>query len=108
MGYSRMIGLVTIRGVEACRVCANIHLEKEIQSNEERFCSFEQIKTLVMTWNVGAATPRTLRYSDQDKAFFPDLLKESNLPDILVFGFQELVDLEDTKTTASESQSDGT
>jgi len=31
------------------------------------------------------------------------LLQGSDSPDILVFGFQELVDLEDKKTTASKS-----
>jgi hypothetical protein len=76
-----------------------------MQSQEDRFCDFEQIKTLVMTWNAGAATPHSLRYAEKDRSFFSDLLKESDLPDIVVFGFQELVDLEDKKTTASKSRS---
>jgi hypothetical protein len=54
-----------------------------------------------MTWNAGASTPHSLRYAEQDKTFLPQLLNESGVPDILVFGFQELVDLEDKKTTAS-------
>jgi hypothetical protein len=54
-----------------------------------------------MTWNAGASTPYSLRYAD-DKTFFPNLLKESDMPDILIFGFQELVDLEDKTTTASK------
>lgn len=62
----------------------------------------EQIKALVMTWNAGASTPHNLRYAEQDKNFLPNLLKESDVPDILIFNFQELVDLEDKKTTASE------
>jgi hypothetical protein len=62
----------------------------------------EQIKALVITWNAGASTPHNLRYAEQDKNFLPKLLKESDVPDILIFNFQELVDLEDTKTTASE------
>ncbi len=56
-----------------------------------------------MTWNAGASTPHSLRYAEQDRDFLPNLLKESNVPDILIFNFQELVDLEDKKTTASES-----
>lgn len=55
-----------------------------------------------MTWNAGASTPSSLRSSASDAAFFPDLLRGSGSPDILVFGFQELVDLEDKKTTASK------
>lgn len=72
-----------------------------MQSQDDKFCDFEQIRALVMTWNAGASTPHSLRYAEQDAAFFPNLMRESNTPDILVFGFQELVDLEDKKTTAS-------
>lgn len=54
-----------------------------------------------MTWNAGASTPFHLQHSAQDQTFFRDLLQSSDCPDILVFGFQELVDLEDKKTTAS-------
>lgn len=75
-------------------------LESEMQAQDENFCSFQQIKTLVMTWNAGASTPSSLRKADQDASFFPNLLLTSDSPDILVFGFQELVDLEDKKTTA--------
>ncbi len=55
-----------------------------------------------MTWNAGASTPYHLQHSTQDADFFRDLFQSNDLPDILVFGFQELVDLEDKKTTASE------
>ena len=76
--------------------------ENEMQSQDHQFCNFQQIRTLVMTWNAGASTPSSLRSSESDAAFFPDLLRGSESPDILVFGFQELVDLEDKKTTASK------
>jgi hypothetical protein len=72
-----------------------------MQSQEADFCELKPIKTLVMTWNAGASTPYHLQHSDQDAKFFRDLFQSSNAPDILVFGFQELVDLEDKKTTAS-------
>jgi len=73
-----------------------------MHSQEAEFCDLTDIKALVMTWNAGASTPYHLQHSDQDAAFFRDLLQGSDSPDILVFGFQELVDLEDKKTTASE------
>jgi hypothetical protein len=72
-----------------------------MQSQEKEFCDLTNIKALVMTWNAGATTPWHLQQKDQDNTFFPNLLQASNSPDILVFGFQELVDLEDKKTTAS-------
>ncbi|RFU31500.1 hypothetical protein B7463_g4804, partial [Scytalidium lignicola] len=71
-----------------------------MQSQEATFCDLKPIKALVMTWNAGASTPYHLQHSEEDAAFFRDLIKTSNTPDILVFGFQELIDLEDKKTTA--------
>ena len=72
-----------------------------MQSQEKDFCEFSAAKALVMTWNAGATTPYTLRNNDRDALFFRDLLQSSDRPDILIFGFQELVDLEDKTRTAS-------
>ena len=72
-----------------------------MHSQEADFCDLTTVKTLVMTWNAGASTPYHLQHSDNDASFFRNLLRSSDSPDILVFGFQELVDLEDKKTTAS-------
>jgi hypothetical protein len=80
---------------------SNIIAENQMQSQEADFCDLQSIKTLVMTWNAGASTPYHLQHSEQDNRFFKDLLQSSDCPDIIVFGFQELVDLEDKKTTAS-------
>lgn len=73
-------------------------IENEMQSQEASFCELQSIKALVMTWNAGATTPYHLQHSDQDAAFFKSLIQESDCPDVIVFGFQELVDLEDKKT----------
>jgi hypothetical protein len=75
--------------------------ETQMHSQEKDFCELRKIKTLVMTWNAGASTPYHLQHSEQDARFFRNLIQSSGSPDILVFGFQELVDLEDKKTTAS-------
>lgn len=76
-------------------------LEDEMKSKDGEYCSFEKIKALILTWNAGASTPHSLRYSESDATFFRDLLQNSDSPDIIVFGFQELVDLEDKTATAS-------
>ena len=75
-------------------------LEDDLKSKEDKYCEFEEIRALVFTWNAGASTPHGLRYSGNDANFFPDLLQSSESPDILVFSFQELVDLEDKTATA--------
>lgn len=76
------------------------YVENEMKALEAQYCEFEDIKTMVMTWNAGASTPNSLRYSDQDSVFIQNLLQSSGSPDILIFGFQELVDLEDKTATA--------
>ena len=75
-------------------------LENDLQSRDAEYCSFQDIKTLVFTWNCGASTPSSLRNQEADSTFMRNLLISSGSPDILVFGFQELVDLEDKKATA--------
>jgi hypothetical protein len=81
------------------------YAENRMQERDNTFCKFANIKALVMTWNAGASTPHSLRYAEKDASFLRELLQSSNSPDILVFGFQELVDLEDKKATASKSGS---
>jgi hypothetical protein len=76
-------------------------LEAEMQRNDVEFCSFREIKALVCTWNAGASKPQDLLIRDSDKVFLESVLNSIDSPDIIVFGFQELVDLEDKKITAS-------
>ncbi|KAK8004354.1 hypothetical protein PG989_004073 [Apiospora arundinis] len=75
-------------------------LETEMKALDTQYCEFQDIRTMCMTWNAGASTPSSLRYSEQDSTFIKNLLESSDCPDILVFGFQELVDLEDKTATA--------
>ncbi|ORY71883.1 Endonuclease/exonuclease/phosphatase [Pseudomassariella vexata] len=75
-------------------------LENEMKARDAQYSEFEDIKALVMTWNAGASTPSSLRRDEQDAAFIQNLLQTSDCPDILIFGFQELVDLEDKTATA--------
>lgn len=75
-------------------------LEEDMKSKDTQYCSFDQIKVQIMTWNAGASTPYSLRYSDGDATFFQELVQSSGSPEIFIFGFQELVDLEDKTATA--------
>lgn len=68
-----------------------------MEHRDVEFCTFRELKTVVLTWNAGAATPGSVRTSD----FIKDALRPEDPPDIVVFGFQELVDLENKKITAS-------
>ncbi|KAJ9659456.1 hypothetical protein H2201_007347 [Coniosporium apollinis] len=75
-------------------------LENDMQEHDEDYCDFREIMALVMTWNAGAAKPSSLKHDEHGGSFFQDLLRPDDPPDILVFGFQELVDLENKKVTA--------
>lgn len=77
-------------------------LEDQMKTKDAKYCQFEELRAMILTWNAGASTPHSLRYSQGDADFFQNLLQDSDRPDILIFGFQELVDLEDKTATASK------
>ncbi|KAL2880934.1 hypothetical protein SGCOL_003584 [Colletotrichum sp. CLE4] len=76
--------------------------EAEMKAMDTQYCEFQDLKVLCMTWNAGASTPHSLRYAQEDAEFIKSLLTSNSSPDILIFGFQELVDLEDKTATARE------
>ncbi|KAK2879980.1 hypothetical protein FQN49_000706 [Arthroderma sp. PD_2] len=71
-------------------------LEARMQSKDVEYCQFQEISAAIVTWNSGATVPGKLSNSN----FIRDAIHPESAPDILVFGFQELVDLEDKKITA--------
>ncbi|CAN9223153.1 unnamed protein product [Alternaria alternata] len=75
-------------------------LENLMQQRDSEYCEFRELSARVMTWNAGATKPANIRNTEQDRNFFREIIEPGNSPDILVFGFQELVDLEDKKITA--------
>ena len=77
-------------------------LEARMQDHDTEFCTFEEVTAAVLTWNAGATKPSYLRNDQKDNNFFRDYLTSHHPPDIFIFGFQELVDLEDKKVTASK------
>lgn len=70
-------------------------IETEMQERDVEYCTFREIRAAVVTWNVGASTPYDLR-SD----FIAEAIHSDDPPEILAFGFQEVVDLEDRTVTA--------
>ena len=95
-------------GSDSCIDCdsirnTNVSAEDDMQDRDTEYCSFRETTALVVSWNAGAATPTHLRYEESDSQFFQSILQSGPPPDLLVFGFQELVDLEDKKLTASSS-----
>ncbi|KAG8855867.1 hypothetical protein FRB96_006689 [Tulasnella sp. 330] len=80
-------------------------IENELMKRESEFCSFRPVKMLVCTFNIDAAKPDALATyagdSGVDNAnFLENVLRSVDSPDILVFGFQEVIDLESKGLTA--------
>ncbi|PGH00708.1 hypothetical protein AJ79_08128 [Helicocarpus griseus UAMH5409] len=71
-------------------------LEARMHDRDVDYCQFREITAAVITWNAGATVPGNLK----DSKFIKEAVHADNPPDILVFGFQELVDLENKKITA--------
>ena len=76
-------------------------LDTRMQVHDSEYCTFQEITAAVLTWNAGASKPTYLSQNKEDNNFFREYLAGGKEPpDIFVFGFQELVDLEDKKVTA--------
>lgn len=72
-----------------------------MQKHDIDYCTFREIKARVLTWNAGASTPIDFRHDGKSTDFFRELLHVGTSPEVLVFDFQELIDLEDKRLTAS-------
>ncbi|SJX64232.1 uncharacterized protein SRS1_14882 [Sporisorium reilianum f. sp. reilianum] len=86
-------------------------IEAEKGQREAEFCTYRSIKTLHVTFNMDAASPGDLETSAENMEVFASMLRNAcqvgsdslaaeRPPDVIVFGFQELIDLESKKLTA--------
>jgi hypothetical protein len=70
-------------------------LENAMHEADVEYCAFREIRAAIVTWNVGASNPLEVRGD-----FICDAIHVEDPPELLVFGFQEVVDLEDRAVTA--------
>ncbi|KAL8711776.1 MAG: hypothetical protein Q9220_003947 [cf. Caloplaca sp. 1 TL-2023] len=77
--------------------------ESELRAKDTSWCVFREIEAVIMTWNAGAATTAHLRSEEKNANLLSMIVPPGKAPDLLIFGFQELVDLEDKKLTAKSS-----
>ncbi|KAG8702323.1 hypothetical protein FRC09_004804, partial [Ceratobasidium sp. 395] len=75
-------------------------IDEEMQKREQQYSTYRDIKVLVCTWNIDSQKPDSLGASDYNRNFLDNMLKSGDRPDIIVFGFQEVIDLENKKLTA--------
>lgn len=63
-----------------------------MKSKEASFCLYENVTIQIYSWNLDSRKPSDLEPNDH--AMIEDWLVSVDSPDVIVFGFQELVDLE--------------
>lgn len=67
---------------------------------EKEFSSFRDMKVLIVSYNLDSAKPDAFAGTAENMNFLEDALHSVDSPDIIVFGFQELIDLESRKMAA--------
>lgn len=75
--------------------------DQALVTRQEEYCTFRDIKAMVCTWNIDSAKPTEL--VGENAHFLTDCLNSVDSPDIIIFGFQEVIPLTDKKLTASQS-----
>ncbi|KAF8341436.1 DNase I-like protein [Cantharellus anzutake] len=80
------------------------YVETELLRREARYSLFYDLKILICSWNIDASRPDMLTCNGESVSFLPEVLRSvgdgADAPDIIVFGFQEVIDLESRKLTA--------
>lgn len=85
-------------------------LERELLKREAEFSTYRKIKVQICSWNIDSCKPADLHGDTVNIEFLNNAISSSidpaitspDPPEIIVFGFQEVVDLENKKVTASE------
>ncbi|GAA5867868.1 hypothetical protein JCM1840_003469 [Sporobolomyces johnsonii] len=75
-------------------------IDSELHLRQPDFCTFRSVRALCVSWNIDASRPSDLVGSPDNLEFFKNALTSVDSPDIISFGFQEMIDLEDKKLTA--------
>ncbi|PPQ83593.1 hypothetical protein CVT25_006343 [Psilocybe cyanescens] len=76
-------------------------IDKELVKTETSFSGFRELTVLVCSWNCDSARPDSLSGNETNFSFLNDVLHSvSTPPDVIAFGFQEVIDLESRKMVA--------
>ncbi|KAJ7775743.1 DNase I-like protein [Mycena maculata] len=75
-------------------------VDTELMKRESSFSTFRDLSVLIISWNADSARPDALTGDPANINFLQDALTSVECPDIITFGFQEVVDLESRKMVA--------
>ncbi|KAJ3055090.1 hypothetical protein HK097_011532, partial [Rhizophlyctis rosea] len=84
-------------------------IESQLRARESEYATYGSLKVLVGSWNLDSCKPAELdddgpggTATADDAQFLGKWMATVEDPDIIVFGFQELVDLESSKVNAKQ------
>jgi hypothetical protein len=72
-----------------------------MQEREAEYCRFRDLTVLISSWNIDSSKPGDLSGSPENQSFLQQCLTSVETPDVIVFGWQEVIDLNNRKLTAS-------
>ncbi|KAK7053763.1 IPPc domain-containing protein [Favolaschia claudopus] len=75
-------------------------VDLQLMKREASFSTFRDLSVLIVSWNADSARPDALTGDAGNLSFLHDALTSVDCPDIIAFGFQEVVDLESRKMVA--------
>ncbi|WWC90809.1 uncharacterized protein L201_005746 [Kwoniella dendrophila CBS 6074] len=75
-------------------------IDKQLVLRQPDYCTFRDIKLLVCSWNIDSAKTTDLSGSEANSRWLEECINSVDSPDIIVFGFQEVIPLTDKKLTA--------
>ncbi|GAA5986711.1 hypothetical protein JCM11641_007746 [Rhodosporidiobolus odoratus] len=75
-------------------------LDSELHLRQPDYCTFRTIRTLSVSWNIDSCRPSDLHGSTENLEFLQQAITSAGTPEIISFGFQEAIDLENKKLTA--------
>ncbi|GAA5848163.1 hypothetical protein JCM8547_004428 [Rhodosporidiobolus lusitaniae] len=75
-------------------------LDHELSLRQTDFSTFRTIRALSISWNCDSRRPADLHGTPENLEFLQQAITSVENPDIISFGFQEIIDLEDKKLTA--------
>ena len=76
--------------------------DQQMNMRQADYCSYREMTSVVCSWNIDSAKPSDLGGSEANATVLEQILNSVDSPDIIVFGFQEVIPLTDKKLTASE------
>jgi len=91
---------VVASSVKSSNSPVHVLTETELLKREASFSTFRPLNILMCTWNLDDARSDMLT-GIENTSSFETHLQSMESPDIVIFGFQEVINLEDHKLTAS-------